>query len=89
MNFCFIFSGKHVTIVAHSKAVEISLDAAKILAGEGIESEVINLRSLRPLDEESIVKSVAKTNHIVSVEQGWPHCGLGAEIIARISESKS
>lgn len=75
-------------MVAHSKAVEISLDAAKILAGEGIECEVLNLRSLRPLDEESIIKSVAKTNHLVSVEQGWPHCGLGAEIIARISESK-
>lgn len=81
--------GKHVTVVAHSKAVEISLDAAKILAGEGIECEVINLRSLRPLDEESIVKSVAKTNHLVSVEQGWPHCGVGAEIIARISESEA
>jgi pyruvate dehydrogenase E1 component beta subunit len=81
-------AGTHVTLVAHSKAVELSLDAAKELAGEGIECEVINLRSIRPLDEEAIVKSVTKTTHLVTVEQGWPQCGIGAEICARIMESK-
>jgi pyruvate/2-oxoglutarate/acetoin dehydrogenase E1 component len=81
-------AGSHITVVAHSRAVELSLDAAKELAAEGIECEVINLRSLRPLDEETIVKSVIKTNHLVTVEQGWPQCGIGSEICARIMESK-
>nr|XP_018907986.1 PREDICTED: pyruvate dehydrogenase E1 component subunit beta, mitochondrial [Bemisia tabaci]QHB15599.1 mitochondrial pyruvate dehydrogenase E1 component subunit beta [Bemisia tabaci] len=81
--------GQHITIVAHSKAVETSLEAAQTLAGKGIEAEVINLRSLRPLDEETILKSVVKTNHIISVEQGWPQCGIGAEISARIMESEA
>lgn len=74
--------------MAHSRAVELSLEAAKVLAGEGIECEVINLRSLRPLDEETIVKSVVKTNHLVTVEQGWPQSGIGSEICARIMESE-
>jgi len=69
--------------------VELSLDAAKELAGEGIECEVINLRSIRPLDEETIVKSVTKTNHLVTVEQGWPQCGIGSEICARIMEGEA
>lgn len=81
-------AGSHITLVAHSRAVELSLDAAKELAGEGIECEVINLRSIRPLDEETIVKSVIKTNHLVTVEQGWPQCGIGSEVCARIMESK-
>lgn len=80
--------GTHVTLVAHSKAVGTSLDAAKELAGAGIECEVINLRSLRPLDEETIIQSVMKTNHLVTVEQGWPQSGIGSEICARIVESK-
>lgn len=66
----FINLGKHITLVAHSKAVETSLEAAKELAGKGIDAEVINLRSLRPLDTETILKSVKKTNHLISVEQG-------------------
>nr|QBH74091.1 pyruvate dehydrogenase [Orthoderella ornata] len=81
--------GTHVTVVAHSRAVELSLEAAKQLAGNGIECEVINLRSLRPLDEETIVKSVMKTNHLISVEQGWPQCGIGSEICARIMEGEA
>lgn len=80
--------GKHITIVAHSKAVETSLEAAKELAGKGIEAEVVNLRSLRPLDVETITKSVVKTNHLLSVEQGWPSSGIGAEILARMMESE-
>lgn len=67
--------GKHVTLVAHSKAVDLALDGANELAGKGIECEVINLRSLRPLDTETIFKSVQKTHHLVTVEQGWPQCG--------------
>jgi pyruvate dehydrogenase E1 component beta subunit len=69
--------GKHVTLVAHSKAVETALEAANQLAGKGVEAEVINLRSLRPLDTETIFKSVQKTHHLVTVEQGWPQCGNG------------
>lgn len=67
--------GKHVTIVAHSKAVDNALEAANELAGKGIEAEVINLRSLRPLDSDTIFKSVQKTHHLVTVEQGWPQSG--------------
>ncbi|XP_075219190.1 pyruvate dehydrogenase E1 beta subunit [Lycorma delicatula] len=81
--------GQHVTVVGHSKAVETALDAAKELAGQGIELEVINLRSLRPLDIDTIAKSVAKTNHCISVEGGWPQCGIGSEICARIMESET
>jgi len=65
-------SGKHVTIVAHSRPVEAALNAANELAGNGVEAEVINLRSIRPLDIETIFKSVQKTNHLVTVEGGWP-----------------
>lgn len=67
--------GKHITIVAHSKLVDTSLEAAKELAGVGIEAEVINLRSIRPLDTETIFKSVQKTNHLITVEGGWPQSG--------------
>jgi len=81
--------GKHITLVAHSRAVELSLEAAKELAGKGVECEVINLRSLRPLDEETIVTSLKKTKHLISVEQGWPQCGIGSEICARIMESEA
>ena len=67
--------GKHITLVAHSKSVETAMLAANELAGKGIEAEVINLRSLRPLDSETIFKSVQKTHHLVTVEQGWPQGG--------------
>lgn len=81
-------TGSRITLVAHSKAVGTCLDAAKILAPAGIDAEVINLRSLRPLDAETVINSVMKTNHLVTVEQGWPQHGVGSEIIARISESE-
>ena len=68
-------AGKHVTLVAHSKAVETAMEAANQLAGKGVEAEVINLRSLRPLDSDTIFKSVQKTHHLVTVEQGWPQSG--------------
>ncbi|BET00782.1 unnamed protein product [Nesidiocoris tenuis] len=81
--------GKDITLVSHSKSVELCLEAAQSLSGQGIDCEVINLRSLRPLDEETIVKSVMKTNHLVTVEQGWPQSGIGSEIAARIMESEA
>lgn len=79
-------AGKDVTIVAFSISVRDSLAAADLLAGEGIEAEVIDLRSLRPLDRAAIVKSVQKTNRIVAVEEGWPTCGICSEIAAIIME---
>lgn len=107
-------SGTHVTLVSHSRYVGHCLDAAAVLAKEGIECEVtsgahfysqhddlgsvifaepptrlrqvINLRTIRPMDVESIETSVMKTNHLVTVEGGWPQFGVGAEICARIME---
>uniref|UniRef100_A0A673AEJ3 Pyruvate dehydrogenase E1 component subunit beta n=1 Tax=Sphaeramia orbicularis TaxID=375764 RepID=A0A673AEJ3_9TELE len=78
--------GSHVTVVSHSRLVGHCLDAAAVLAKEGIECEVINLRTIRPMDVESIEASVMKTNHLVTVEGGWPQFGVGAEICARIME---
>ncbi len=78
--------GNDVTITAFSICVGHALEAAERLAAEGIDAEVINLRSLRPLDTASIVQSVQKTNRLVSVEEGWPSSGIGAEIAARMME---
>src|SRR5262249_31824205 len=78
--------GSDVTITAFSLMVKVALDAAELLAKENIQAEVIDLRSLRPLDEEAIVQSVMKTNRLVTVEEGWPYAGIGAEIAARIME---
>jgi pyruvate dehydrogenase E1 component beta subunit len=81
-------TGENVTIVAHSRSVHFSLEAARILQDEhGISAEVINLRTIRPLDMPTIVESVKKTNRLVTVEAGWPMFGVGAEIVAQISES--
>lgn len=68
-------AGQHVTIVAHSISVQLALQAANELAGKGIECEVINLRSLRPMDTDTIFQSVQKTHHLITVEQGWPQSG--------------
>jgi pyruvate dehydrogenase E1 component beta subunit len=81
--------GKHCTIVTFSKMVGLSLDAAAELEKEGISVEVINLRTLRPLDTTTIINSVKKTNRCVTVEEGWPTCGIGAEISAIISETSA
>ncbi|MBM3565982.1 MAG: pyruvate dehydrogenase complex E1 component subunit beta [Alphaproteobacteria bacterium] len=78
--------GAHVTITAFSRMVGVALEAAAMLAKDGIEAEVINLRTLRPLDVDTIVASVGKTNRLVSVEEGWPACGVGAEIAALMME---
>ncbi|KAG9128215.1 pyruvate dehydrogenase E1, beta subunit [Ceratobasidium sp. 392] len=81
--------GSDVTIVAHSKMVSHSLEAAEQLAKEGIKAEVINLRSIRPLDIETIIKSVKKTNRLLIVEGGFPAFGVGSEICAQIVESEA
>jgi len=81
--------GKHVTVVTFSKMVGKCLEAADILAKEGIEVEVINLRTLKPLDRHTIINSVKKTNRLVSVEEGYPQCGIGAEICALMMESSA
>jgi pyruvate dehydrogenase E1 component beta subunit len=78
--------GKHVTIVAFSIMVGVAMKAAEALAEQGIEAEVINLRTLRPLDTATIVESVKKTNRIVTVEEGWPYAGIGAEVNMQIIE---
>jgi len=78
--------GTDVTLTAYSIAVGFALEAAETLAAEGISAEVINLRSIRPLDSATIVESVKKTNRLVNVEECWPTCGIGAEISARIME---
>ena len=74
--------GEHVTIVCHSKTVAPALKAAELLAGEhGVSAEVVDLRSLRPLDEATLITSVTKTNRCVVAEEGWPHCGIGAQVV--------
>ncbi|GAB5568188.1 2-oxoisovalerate dehydrogenase subunit beta [Prionailurus iriomotensis] len=79
-------SGTHITVVSHSRPVGHCLEAATVLSKEGIECEVINMRTIRPMDIETIEASVMKTNHLITVEGGWPQFGVGAEICARIME---
>ena len=74
--------GKDVTIIAFSRMVQYSIEAAAKLADEGIDAEVIDLRTIRPLDIETIVNSIKKTNRVVSVEEGWHFSGIGSEIAA-------
>ncbi|MEC7029981.1 MAG: pyruvate dehydrogenase complex E1 component subunit beta, partial [Pseudomonadota bacterium] len=78
--------GSDVTLVAFSIMVGKALEAAEKLAEQGIDAEVINLRTIRPLDRYTIIESVKKTNRIVSVEEGWPFAGIGAEIAALCNE---
>jgi pyruvate dehydrogenase E1 component beta subunit len=79
-------SGKDVTIAAFSIMVGKALQAAEELAKQGIDAEVINLRSLRPFDTETIVNSIKKTNRLISVEEGWPFAGIGSELAAQMME---
>ena len=81
-----IREGNDVTIVSYSIGVGLALEAADSLAGEGIEAEVIDLRTLRPLDTETVLKSLAKTNRMVVAEEGWPTCSIASEIIALCME---
>jgi pyruvate dehydrogenase E1 component beta subunit len=76
--------GADVTIVAHSRMVGYALEAAETLAAEGIDAEVVDLRTLRPLDTDTVIQSVKKTNRLVCAEEGWGQSGIGAEIAARV-----
>jgi len=79
-------AGKDLTIVTYCKGLELSMKAADELAKEGIEVEVVDLRTLRPLDMEPIIESFKKTNRAVVVEEGWKSYGVGSEIVSRIYE---
>ena len=79
--------GRHVTIVAYSIMVGVALRAADMLAEQGIEAEIINLRTLRPLDIGTVVDSVKKTSRLVTVEEGWPYAGIGAEVVMQVIEN--
>lgn len=81
--------GTDVTLCAHSIGVKFAETAADELAKDGISCEIINLRSVRPLDIDTIIQSVKKTNRLVTVEAGWPVCGIGSEICAQIMESEA
>ena len=72
--------GKDVTVVSYSIGVGLALEAAEQLAGEGIDAEVIDLRTLRPLDTATVLASLKKTNHLVVVEEGWPTCSIASEL---------
>ena len=73
--------GTDVTLICHSKTVAVALKAADQLAEQNVSAEVVDLRSLRPIDETAILASVAKTNRAVVVEEGWPHAGIGAQVV--------
>ena len=72
--------GSDVTIVSYSRGVKFALEAAEMLAGDGVSAEVVDLRTLRPMDVETVLESVKKTNRVVTVEEGWGPCGVGAEV---------
>jgi len=78
--------GKDVTIVSYSIGVGLSLEAAELLAAEGIDAEVLDLRTIRPLDKQAVLDSLAKTNRIVVAEEGFPTCGIASEITAIVME---
>lgn len=78
--------GKDVTLVSYSIGVGVALEAAEKLAGEGVDAEVIDLRTLRPLDKQTVLESLKKTNRIVVVEEGWPVCSIASEIAAFVME---
>jgi len=77
--------GRHVTLVSFSRGMVYALEAADLLAKEGIEAEVIDLRTLRPLDLATVLDSVRKTNRLVTVEESWPVCSVGSEICAQVA----
>jgi pyruvate/2-oxoglutarate/acetoin dehydrogenase E1 component len=78
--------GTDITLVSHSRQVLNCLDAAAELARNGIDAEVIDLRTLRPMDFAAVQASVEKTNRVVCVEEGYPQCGIAAEVVARVAE---
>jgi pyruvate dehydrogenase E1 component beta subunit len=76
--------GRDVTLAAYSRMTHVALDAAATLEKDGISAEVVDLRSLRPLDENTLVASVERTHRLVVVHEGWPYGGVGAEIADRV-----
>src|ERR1051325_11539092 len=74
-------AGRDVTFVCHAKTVTVALKAAEQLAAEGVEAEVVDLRTIRPLDRRAILDSVTRTNRCVVVEEGWPFAGVGAQVV--------
>ena len=78
--------GSDVSIITHGKMIHIALQAAGKLANDGIEADVLDLRTIRPLDMDAILKTVAKTNRVIYVEEGWPYGGTGAQIVSMIQE---
>jgi pyruvate dehydrogenase E1 component beta subunit len=85
-NARIVREGKDVTLVSYSIGVGVALEAAETLAGEGIDAEVIDLRTLRPLDTATVLESLKKTNRLVVVEEGWPVCSIASEIAAVVME---
>jgi pyruvate dehydrogenase E1 component beta subunit len=81
--------GTDVTVISFSKTVGLALEAAEVMKEKGVSVEVINLLTLRPLDRNAIINSVKKTGRIVSLEQGWPQCGISSEIAAILMESSA
>ncbi|MXX56564.1 MAG: alpha-ketoacid dehydrogenase subunit beta, partial [Gemmatimonadetes bacterium] len=79
-------SGDDVSIITHGKMVHVALQAARTLARDGIEADVVDLRSIRPLDVDAILESVERTNRVVYLEEGWPFAGVGAQIVSLIQE---
>jgi pyruvate dehydrogenase E1 component beta subunit len=73
--------GRDVTIITWSRMLYFCEEAAALLDSEGISAEIVDLRTIRPLDEETLLASVAKTNRCVIVEEGWPHVGVGAQVV--------
>jgi pyruvate dehydrogenase E1 component beta subunit len=78
--------GSDVSIITHGKMIQVALMAAKKLEKEGIEADVLDLRTIRPLDMNAILTTVAKTNRVVYVEEGWPYAGTGAQVVSMIQE---
>jgi len=81
-----IKEGSDITLVTFSITVKKALEAAEILLRHNIKAEVIDLRTIRPMDKETIIRSVKKTNRIISIEEGWPQGGVGAEISSIVQE---
>ena len=81
--------GKDLTLVSYSRMTHVAMEAAALLEKEGIEVEVVDLRSLRPLDEDALVRSVEKTHRCLVVHEGWPYGGVGAEIADRVQRLAS
>tara|TARA_B110000971_G_C19639684_1_gene332838 strand:+ start:112 stop:549 length:438 start_codon:yes stop_codon:yes gene_type:complete len=81
--------GSDVTIVTFSKCVGMALEAAEVAKEKGISVEVINLRTIRPLDRDTVLNSIKKTNRLMTLEEGWPQHGVGAEIGAMVMEDEA